>query len=281
MSATDWSRAEVESIVDDYLEMLGLELSGAGYSKAAHRRALLPRLDGRSEASVEFKHGNISAALLELGFPYIAGYKCRANYQALLAEVIAARLATQSTLLEVAAADADRPMVVPEVDDILAVLSAKPEAACEPRSVGEQLRTGPRLPTNYIEREARNRSLGSAGELFVLQYERARLMHAGHERLAAKIEHTSRVRGDHEGYDVLSFEDGGAERLIEVKTTKYGIETPFYVTRNEVAVSETHAARYQVYRLFAFRKAPRLYILPGAIRETCQLSAASYLAQAR
>jgi Domain of unknown function (DUF3883) len=281
MSANSWSRAEVEAIVDDYLEMLGRELSGAGYSKTAHRRALLARLDGRSEAAVEFKHGNISAALLDLGFPYIAGYKCRANYQALLAEVIAARLASQSTLLEVAAADADRPMVVPEVDDILAVLSAKPEAASEPRGVGEHLHTGLRLPTNYIEREACNRSLGSAGELFVLQYERARLIYAGHERLAAKIEHTSCVRGDHEGYDVLSFEESGAERLIEVKTTKYGIETPFYVTRNEVAVSETHAARYQVYRLFAFRKAPRLYTLPGAIRETCQLSAASYLAQAR
>ena len=137
------------------------------------------------------------------------------------------------------------------------------------------------MPTNYIEREARNRSLGSAGELFALNFERARLRQAGKERLAEQIEHTPLVRGDHEGYDILSFEENGAERLIEVKTTKYGIETPFYVTRNEVAVSEANAARYQVYRLFAFRRSPRLFALPGAIRETCQLSAATYLAQAR
>lgn len=281
MSGSDWSREEVDAIVEDYLEMLSRELSGTNYNKTAHRRALLSRLPGRSKSSVEFKHRNISAALLDLGFPYIAGYKRLSNYQALLSEVLAAKLATESTLLEIAAADADRPMIAPEVDDILSVLSAKPEAASESKAVGEQVAMGVRLPTNYIEREARNRSLGSAGELFVLTYERARLIHAGQERLAAKIEHTSRVRGDHEGYDVLSFEESGAERLIEVKTTKYGIETPFYVTRNEVAVSEKHAARYQVYRLFSFREAPRLYTLPGAIGTTCQITAANFVAVPR
>ena len=107
------------------------------------------------------------------------------------------------------------------------------------------------------EREARNRSLGRSGELFVNNYEQARLIQAGSEGLAAKIEHTSKVRGDREGYDILSFEENGSERLIEVKTTKYGGETPFFVTRNEVAASERHAARYHLYRLFAFREAPR------------------------
>jgi hypothetical protein len=53
--------------------------------------------------------------------------------------------------------------------------------------------------------------------------------------------------------------------LIEVKTTKYGLETPFFVSRNEVATSERHANEYQVYRLFEFRAAPRLYTLPGSI----------------
>ena len=38
-------------------------------------------------------------------------------------------------------------------------------------------------------------------------------------------------------------EEGGAERLIEVKTTKHGIEAPFHATRNEVAVSEAQPAR--------------------------------------
>lgn len=281
MSGTDWSRQEVETIVDDYLSMLASELAGTPFNKAAHRRALLPLLNGRSEQSIEFKHANISAALLESGFPYIAGYKPRSNYQALLGEVLAERMSGASQLQEVAAADADRPMVVPEVDDILAVLTAPPKIGSELHKVAEPSRPTVRLTTNYIEREARNRSLGAAGEMFVLNYERARLIHLGKEMLAARIEHTSKVRGDHEGYDILSFDETGSERLIEVKTTKYGAETPFFVSRNEVSTSERNSACYQVYRLYGFRQSPKLYTLPGAISRSCQLSAASFLALPR
>jgi len=121
-------------------------------------------------------------------------------------------------------------------------------------------------------------SADSAGELFALNFERARLIHEGHEVLAGKVEHVAKTRGDHLGYDILSFDTSGEERLVEVKTTKYGGDTPFYVTRNEVATSERHASRYRVYRLFSFREAPRLYMLPGAISKTCRLSAATHLA---
>ncbi len=281
MSGSEWSRQEVEAIVNDYLSMLASELAGTTYNKAARRRALLPQLNGRSEQSIEFKHANISAALLDAGFPYISGYKPRSNYQALLGEVLAERMTGAAQLQEVAAADADRPMVVPEVDDILAVLTAAPKSSGDGHKVAEPARPAIRLTTNYIEREARNRSLGSAGELFALNYERARLIHIGKESLAARIEHTSKVRGDYEGYDILSFNENGAERLIEVKTTKYGAETPFFVTRNEVSTSERRGHLYHVYRLYGFRQAPRLYTLQGAISQSCQLSAANFLAMPR
>ena len=259
--------------------MLASELAGTPFNKTTHRRALKPLLSNRSDPSIEFKHANISAALLDAGFPYINGYKPRPNYQALLAEVIAERIQQAPSLFDITAADADRPMVVPEVDDILSVLTQRPKPRDEPTVVKEPTRPLIRLPTNYIEREARNRSLGAAGERFILNYERARLVLAGREALAAKIEHTAVVRGDHAGYDILPFEETGAERLIEVKTTKYGSDTPFFVTRNEVATSERCGSAYQVYRLFAFRHAPRLYMLPGAIGESCRLSAATFLAQ--
>lgn len=278
MSNADWSRAEVEAIVEDYLSMLASELAGTPYNKTAHRQVLKPLLQGRSDASIEFKHANISAALLDAGFPYINGYKPLANYQSLLAEVVAERLNKTSDLFVLAATDADRPIVVPEVEDILAVLTERPKPRSDIFKVAEPSVPAIRLPTNYIEREARNRSLGNAGELFALNFERARLIHAGKESLAAKIEHTAKVRGDHAGYDILSFEASGVERLIEVKTTKYGADTPFFVTRNEKAVSERHASQYQLYRLFAFRESPRLYTLPGAIDMTCNLSAATFLA---
>jgi hypothetical protein len=280
MSTNDWRREEVEAIVDDYLSMLASELAGTPYNKAAHRRALQPRLGGRSDKSIEFKHANISAALLDAGFPFITGYKPLAHYQDLVADVLAERMARASGLHEIAAADADRPMAVPEVEDILTVLTQRPQSsAAEPLRVAES--SPIRMTTNYIEREARNRSLGNAGELFVINYERARLIQAGKESLAARIEHTAVVRGDHEGYDVLSFDESGAERLIEVKTTKYGAETPFFVTRNEVSTSERRSSLYQLYRLYAFRTTPRLYTLPGAIGQSCLLAAATFQARPR
>ena len=36
----EWSRAEVETVVADYLDMLTRELTGQTYNKAAHRRSL-------------------------------------------------------------------------------------------------------------------------------------------------------------------------------------------------------------------------------------------------
>jgi hypothetical protein len=281
MAGGDWSREEVQVIVEDYLSMLASEYAGTPYSKAAHRRALLPRLNGRSEQSIEFKHMNISAVLLDCGFPYIGGYKPRSNYQALLYEIVIERLAGERALFALAEADADAPMVVPEVEDPLAILHAPPRIERSPDGVREPLHHRIRLPTNYIEREARNRSLGSAGELFIIHYEQQRLVRAGKEGLASRIEHTAVVRGDHEGYDILSFEEDGRERLIEVKTTKYGQSTPFYVTRNEAEVSARNPEHYHVYRLHTFRKRPGLYTLPGAIYASCELSAVSFLAWPR
>lgn len=261
--------------------MLGAEISGVQYSKTAHRQRLLSRLNDRSDGSVEFKHANISAVLIELGFPYIAGYKPRSNYQELLFNVVSERLSESTKLLEVARADVELPIVVPEVDDILAVLTVPPKIARRERAVHDPGARRPAFRVNYLEREAHNRSLGEAGEEFVLNFERARLIKCGQERLAAKIEHTAKLRGDGAGYDILSFEESGRDRLIEVKTTKYGQQTPFFVSRNELAVSESRRDFYKLYRLFRFKAEPQLFILDGALSGTCDLDAASYIATVR
>ncbi len=134
-------------------------------------------------------------------------------------DVVSERLADSGQLLAVAEADADQPIVVPEVDDILSILIEPPTVAPRERTAAEPVPRRPAFSVNYLEREAHNRSLGFAGEELVLNYERARLIRSGQERLAGSIEHVSRVRGDAEGFDILSFEESGQERLIEVKTT--------------------------------------------------------------
>ena len=61
-----WSDIEVELIVAEYFSMLSKELSGKNYKKSEHRKKLLPLLNNRSEGSIEFKHQNISAVLINL-----------------------------------------------------------------------------------------------------------------------------------------------------------------------------------------------------------------------
>jgi hypothetical protein len=96
----DWTEAEVKATVDDYLDMLVAEATGRDYSKAGHRRALIKRLNpGRTESAIEFKHQNISAAMINLGLPYIRGYLPRGNYQAALATEIQRRLEADPSLL--------------------------------------------------------------------------------------------------------------------------------------------------------------------------------------
>jgi hypothetical protein len=281
MASENWSRNEVEIIVEDYLAMLSFELAGVNYSKTAHRLALLKKLFRRSKGSIEFKHANISAALIDLGFFYISGYKPRGNYQQLLAEVLEDQLFGNKDLLSLGASDADRPIVVPDFDDILAAFQSPPKskklATFGAEEVTPDYFRKPN-PINYLEREARNRSLGDSGELFILEFEKARLVAAGKDFLAAKIEHTAKVKGDYAGFDILSFEVSGAERLIEVKTTKYGRETPFFATPNEVLVSELSSTQYRVYRLFTFAAKPRFYELQGAISRTCKLTPSGFLA---
>ena len=63
-----WTRDEVEAIVADYFAMLQAELSGKPYSKAEHNRGLQRRI-GRNKSSIEFKHQNISAVLVNFRQP--------------------------------------------------------------------------------------------------------------------------------------------------------------------------------------------------------------------
>lgn len=137
----------------------------------------------------------------------------------------------------------------------------------------------PRRRTNYLEREAHHRRLGLLGEQFVMRFESERLWLAGRKALADRIEHVSDTRGDGEGFDVLSFEEGGRERLIEVKTTTFGEYTPFFVSRYEVEVSSERADQYHVYRLFDFRDDPKLFIVPGDIARSFMLDAIQFEAR--
>jgi hypothetical protein len=277
----NWTRLEVEACVAAYLRMLMLELSGQAYSKAEHRRALLPLLDGRSESSIEQKHRNISAVMIELGYPTIIGYKSLSNYQALLGEVVAEQIAHNPVLDRAALHFVEQPAFVPllpRLDQIVVPIPkpAREHVAEAPPPYAARFAA---MRRDYLAREAQNRSLGDAGERFVVELEARRLHDLGHRALSDRVEQVSKTRGDGLGYDVLSFDARGRERYIEVKTTSFGDETPFYVSRNEIAFSEFQAEQYHLYRLFEFRHKPQLFDLPGVISHHCNLDPISYLAK--
>lgn len=275
----DWSREEVEAIVADYLTMLTLELAGQSYNKTQHRKLLQAKLNSRSDAATEFKHGNISAVMIELGFPYIRGYQPRSNYQTLLGEIAQAQVGTTTSLDHVALAAVQQPAITPVQTDFRKVKTTAPSRD-DTRALREPQHpmSFKAVKRDYLEREAQNRSLGLAGEEFVVLFEHWRLNALGQARLADKVEHVSQSRGDGLGYDVLSFESDGKERLIEVKTTTFGRDTPFFVSRGELALSQDAKDQFHLYRLFEFRQAPRLFDLPGALDQHCVLDPVNYRA---
>lgn len=265
---------EVEAAVAAYGEMLRLELLGTPFNKR-QRNIALQGIIGRNTGSIEFKHQNISAILNNAGFPYIVGYKPRGNFQGLLEEVVTAQLLENAELNILAVAAVERQdFAIPGHADLLAIKVDPPKGHIGYAGATNRLEDAwqPQSKRNYLEIEGRNAALGLAGEKLVMNYEHERLWRAGHRQLAEKIEHVATSKGDHLGYDILSFEESGKERLIEVKTTQFGPMTPFFATRNEVNVSIELANHYHLYRVFSFQKDAKLFALEGAIGSHCELT---------
>ncbi|GAB4119986.1 MAG: DUF3883 domain-containing protein [Gammaproteobacteria bacterium] len=275
-----WSDNEVELAVADYFRMLRLELTSQKYNKTRHRRALMEQLNNRSDGSVELKHQNISAVLIEMGIPYIDGYKPRFNYQrSLLPAAVTDYLKSNPQFQRLFAKDSEAKPQIPSVEDFLSAWEAPPTpvdrrtpAQSEPRAIYNP------GGINYLEREARNQLLGEAGEQFVINFERARLIRAGRESLADRIEQVSATVGPSAGFDIKSFEDNGSDRFIEAKTTKYGKSTPFFFSPKELQFSRNNTSRYYLYRLFRFGQSPRLFTLNGLVEEQCTLEPSEYMA---
>src|SRR5262245_8671197 len=278
----DWSQQEVGLIVADYFTMLEKELLGKDYSKAEHRRALAPKLDGRSDPSIEYKHANISAVLTGLGLPYVEGYKPRGNYQSLLALEVEAFLDRNPTFLEqLAGAPTLNPDTAPPSDglDLDTIIEDPPAEIIGPEESEKPWLSRKGRKIDFAERDALNRQLAKLGEEFVVRLERHRLLLAGRDDLSRKVLWVAVEVGDGLGFDVLSFDDQDeSEKLIEVKTTGLGKFFPFYVTGNEVRCSEDMAEQFHLFRVFDFGRTPRVYILTGSLKDNCHLEPTQYRA---
>jgi|ERR1700723_2050240 len=261
---TNWQDDELDVIVADYFAMLAEDLSGRPYVKSRHSAALMAQI-GRTHRSVEFKHQNISAVMDELGMPWIPGYKPKRNYQNAIFDAIDRYLTQNPAVLEPAASPPHPPPLPVEV------FVPPPTLRVFAVPVPERLR---RLVQKFdpVERDHRNRSLGKAGEAFVVDLERRQLTEVDRLDLARQVRWTAAEDGDGAGYDVLSFNQAGHERLIEVKTTNGSARTPFFLTRNECGLASERPADWRIYRVHLFTKSPRIFTIAPPLENTVRLT---------
>ncbi len=272
----DWSLKEVSLIVSDYFNMLQYELRGVKYNKSAFRRALMPMLNKRTNGSIEAKHQNISAVLIQLGLPFISGYKPLPNYQGILKDEVIAKLKKSYSILQ------------PDLETFVNNTLIKPvgknqinfneivEQAPVTQIFSEPEPTYKPIKINYLEREQNNRILGEQGEELILNYEKWNLIKLGKEKLAEQIEWVSKEQGDGLGFDILSKNTNGTDKFIEVKTTKLSKETPIFLTQNELSFSKTKSESFYLYRLFKWGNSPKFFLQQGSYDSFCSLESMTY-----
>lgn len=274
---SDWNEAEIAGAIDLYFGMLDREIRGESFVKMERYRRFCERFPRRNVKAIERKCQNIAACLFEFGSPLVSGLRPRGNYQAALRLAAMERLDERAAILEAhasAPAPPPAPASLEAIDEIPGFPSRRPRP--------ETAAANPRPPIDFAAREQANRSLGIAGERWTMEFERLRLADLGRADLAEQVRHVSLEEGDGCGFDILSFDHrSGRERLIEVKTTRAGIWTPFHLTRNEVEISRRRRDEFHLYRLHSYGRRTRLYILAGAMHEECDLDPTVYRARPR
>lgn len=275
----DWTQQEVDATVVAYFDMLLLESRQEKYNKSERNIALQLQLKGRSKASVELKHQNISAVLHNMDLPFISGYKPRGNSQLLL------RKAVQKFLL---AGPGFISLIVDAFEDIRtpAEIEYRAVVVDAPTIVLAQLPSDfvrARLPRkiDFAARDEVNRQLGRAGEQWVLGFEQTRLQEAGLPELFQQVDWVSDRLGDGAGYDILSYDTIDQPRYIEVKTTNGAHTSAFVISRNELEFAKEAGDAFHLYRVFQFRTSPMLYMLHGDVSRQLNLEPIDYRASFR
>ncbi len=267
----NWSEIEDELIIADYFQMLHAEIAGINYNKSEHRKKLQKQLNNRTDSSIEFKHQNISAALINNGLPYIKGYKPRWNYQQLLEDKISIYVNRNKDLEKDFTTFSNVKIEVPLMEIQYENWEVPPPPR-EPALLKEpKVKYYKPIKKNYLEQEQQNRSVGEAGERLVFAYEKWKLIQAGQSKLAKEIKWVSKDEGDGAGFDILSKDLKGSDIFIEVKTTTLGKETPIFFSKRENDFSNDNKIAFYLYRVFDARHQPKMFLRNGCFQDICHI----------
>ncbi len=271
VAGTDWSSSELDLIVADYFAMLKEEQAGETIRKTEHRRALM-KLIQRSTSSIEFKHQNISAVLAELGLPRIRGYVPARHFQGTIADAIGRYLQVHPDPIPLFANP------VTGFTDPQLLFEGPPPTALQINENAKKAFERVARRFDPALRDQLNRALGAAGEEFIYEREQQLLISANRSDLAKKVRWVSKEDGDGAGYDIRSYDPAGSERWIEVKTTRGGSRTPFYLTSNENEVAKERPDAFRLYRVHDFSHKPGLFTLTPPLEAVLQLEALTFRA---
>jgi Domain of unknown function (DUF3883) len=266
---TDWTLEECEVTVDAYFECLRMKLAGQTFNRAKVCRTVAEKI-GRTRGSVDFKFQNIDSVLYDNGLPRMMD-GIAPNVQHLLEFVVLDPLARHNSAFETIP---DHAPAIASTDGLL----VEPPNVPPPDKNDEEAKSRVARKIDYARRDANNRHLGRCGEEWVVRFEKKRLIEAGREDLAEQIDWVASRLGDGLGYDMVSFDENGAELLVEVKTTNASILTPFFITPNELAVAKRRGVQYRIFRVFDFSTHPRAYILSGPLGHKLELTPQAYTA---
>ena len=186
----------------------------------------------------------------QVALPYIEGYKPLPNIQDALRLEVKRRLEIDPGWF----AELQPQRQSPAEARFAAALRQVPVPEMPPEPHGRKVDYG------LLQEESKR--VGDRGEEFVFNLEKSTLEKQGRADLAADVLWVAREVGDGAGYDIRSFNLDGRLRYIEVKATKLGALTPFYITSAELDFARRHHGEYAIYRVFDVDgDAPEFYVL--------------------
>lgn len=133
-------------------------------------------------------------------------------------------------------------------------LNILPFVAPNPRTTNPNNNSKP----DYEKINRLNKKLGDRGEKVVLDFEKERLKNTNYKEQVKRVS----LKSDSLGYDILSFDEDGKERYIEVKATRSKVgDANFFLTINEFKTAQ-EKENYYIYLVYdILSKEPKIWII--------------------
>ena len=171
--------------------------------------------------------------------------------------------------------DDERQLVLPEKIDFHNALVNLPQVVSDQPAAEGRERATKGSKVDHIRKAFVNKTIGDLGEEFAIRFERWRLREQ--PDLKEKIRHVSR-KDDSAGYDILSFEDDGTPRFVEVKSTLGPLDSPFFISARELEMAEENKDKYVILRVFDVKVSPKCCEIRFPFDEAIDLSPSTFIA---